>query len=181
MIFDLIDYAFGIIKNIMYLFIYLGRYRFSFFSRISSKASVRIYDQGKVNIHKKAVIRSGCILRTHKRGVIVIGENSGLNNNCLLTSFESIIIGNNTIIGQGVKIYDHDHKYKGVSNIKKSGYLIDSVQIGNNVWIGSDCIILKGTVIEDNCVIAAGSIVSGTINKNSLYIQKRNKTIVDNI
>jgi len=35
------------------------------------------------------------------------------------------------------------------------------VIIGNNVWIGSKVIILKGAKIGDNSIIAAGSVVLG--------------------
>lgn len=42
------------------------------------------------------------------------------------------------------------------------------VSIGNNVWLGARCIILKGVTIGDNSVIAAGSVVSGAIPENSL-------------
>lgn len=38
-----------------------------------------------------------------------------------------------------------------------------AVNIGNNVFIGANALILKGSVIGDNSVIGAGSVVSGTI------------------
>lgn len=177
MIFDLFDYILGLLKSTLYFVFYIGKYKFSYFSKISSKSSIRIYNQSRVILKRNVVIRSGSMLRTHKNGCISIGKNSGLNNNCLLTSFESIAIGENTIIGQGVKIYDHDHVYNTTDTIRNAGFTTAPVIIGNNVWIGSDSIILKGSVIEDNCVIAAGSIVTGIVPEKSLYIQKRNKNI----
>jgi acetyltransferase-like isoleucine patch superfamily enzyme len=41
--------------------------------------------------------------------------------------------------------------------------------LGNNVWIGGNVIILKGTRIGDNSVISAGSVVSGRIPKNQVW------------
>lgn len=41
------------------------------------------------------------------------------------------------------------------------------------MWIGANTVILRGTVIGDNCVIAAWSIVSGTIPRGTLFVQKR--------
>lgn len=178
MLFDLFDYSLGLIKNIVYFLVYHGNYMFKTMSKFSSKAQIRIYNQGKIKISSNTVVRSGCILRVHNTGTIILGKGSGLNNNCLLTAFDSIEIGENTILGQGVKIYDHDHIYKRVENIRRSGFETKKVTIGNNVWIGSDCIILKGTVIGDNCVIAAGSIVNGEITNGTLFMQKRSKSVV---
>lgn len=52
------------------------------------------------------------------------------------------------------------------------------MHIGKNVWIGAGCIILKGTTIGDNCVIAAGSIVTGNVESNNIYVQKKETTIL---
>ena len=43
------------------------------------------------------------------------------------------------------------------------------VEIGKNVWTGASCVILPGTVIGDNSVIAAGSVVRGTIPPGELW------------
>ena len=82
------------------------------------------------------------------------------------------MIGDNTIFGPNVVIYDNDH-------IIRDGKIIDNefetepVIIGANVWIGAGAIILKGAVIEDNCVIAAGSVVTRKVESNNIMIQKR--------
>lgn len=39
--------------------------------------------------------------------------------------------------------------------------------------LGGGCIILSGTEIEDDVVIAAGSIVNGRVPSNNVYIQRR--------
>jgi acetyltransferase-like isoleucine patch superfamily enzyme len=43
------------------------------------------------------------------------------------------------------------------------------VSIGRNVWIGANCVILPGTVIGDNAVIAAGAVVRGIVPANELW------------
>lgn len=44
----------------------------------------------------------------------------------------------------------------------------EPIHIGNNVWIGMNVIILKGSVIGDNCVVAAGSVVKGVFPDNAI-------------
>ena len=56
---------------------------------------------------------------------------------------------------------------------RKQGYTSNKVKIGNNVWIGSNTLILPGVEIGDNVVVAAGSIVTKSINDNIIFIQKK--------
>ncbi len=44
------------------------------------------------------------------------------------------------------------------------------VNIGNNVWIGINAIILKGTSIGDHSVVGAGAVVKGAFPPYSLII-----------
>ena len=62
--------------------------------------------------------------------------------------------------------------------IKMGQYKTASVEIGNNVWIGANAVILRGTKIGNNAVIAAGAVVKGIVPANSVFIQKRETKIV---
>ena len=44
------------------------------------------------------------------------------------------------------------------------------INIGNNVWIGINAIILKGTKIGDHSIVGAGSVVKGEFPPYSLII-----------
>ena len=57
--------------------------------------------------------------------------------------------------------------------MKAGKYKTGSIEIGNNVWIGANTIILRGTKIGDNAVIAAGSIVKGEVPTGAVIVQKR--------
>lgn len=175
MIFDLLDYVFGWIKLLIYKIVGLKHLQFHLFVKFSAHAKLRIYNKGKIIIGNNAVVRSGCILRVHERGIIELGDGVGLNNNCLLTAFQKITIGDYSIIGQGVKIYDHDHDYGKDEKIRYAGHKTASVSIGSNTWIGSGVIILKGTTIGDNCVIGAGTIIKEDIPSNTIVYQERKK------
>ena len=41
-------------------------------------------------------------------------------------------------------------------------------RIGKNVWIGANVTILKDSVIGDNCVVGAGSVVKGKYRENTV-------------
>lgn len=98
-----------------------------------------------------------------------VGRNTFFNNHCSLNALCSISIGDNCLFGEGVRIYDHNHRFSKVGlPFVLQGFKSGDVQIGSNCWIGSNVLILKGAVIGDNCVIGAGSIVSGSIPPSSL-------------
>ena len=52
------------------------------------------------------------------------------------------------------------------------------ITIGNNVWIGANTLILRGTTIGDNCVVAGGSVIRGNYPSNTVIIQKRTTEVL---
>ena len=48
------------------------------------------------------------------------------------------------------------------------GGVFGKIKIGNNVFIGINCIILSNTTVGDNCIIGAGSVVRGHFTENSI-------------
>lgn len=118
---------------------------------------------------KNITFRKNLNIMIGKTGNISIGNNVFFNNNCSIVSLGKIEIGNGTIFGECVKIYDHNHRFSDPNvSIKKQGYSIGKIKIGSHCWIGSNVVILKNAVIEDNCVIGAGCIVSGTVKKGTI-------------
>ncbi|MBH0055744.1 acyltransferase [Pseudoalteromonas sp. SWXJZ94C] len=101
-------------------------------------------------------------------GEIVIGDDVFINNYSSMTSRGKIKIGNNTLIGESVKIYDHDHIFNQQALIKNQGFKVGIVNIGSNVWIGSNVTILRGTTIGNNCVVGAGCVLKGNYPDGSL-------------
>lgn len=63
--------------------------------------------------------------------------------------------------------------------VKAMHFKTSPIVIGNNVWIAANSIILRGSNIGDNAVIAAGSIVKGTVPANTLYLQKKSKELIE--
>ena len=51
-------------------------------------------------------------------------------------------------------------------------YKCAPISIGNNVWIGANSVILRGSSIGDGVVIGAGSVVKGSVPAKTIYIQK---------
>ena len=66
-----------------------------------------------------------------RRGGVFVGNNCFFNNYCTLASRAGITIGDGTIFGENVKVYDHNHCYKDVNvSIKYQGYTEAPIVIG---------------------------------------------------
>ncbi|WP_143450139.1 acyltransferase, partial [Lactobacillus crispatus] len=82
---------------------------------------------------------------------------------------DKVTIGDNTLFGENVKIYDHNHRFNKINiPIEKQGYSVKAVTIGKHCWIGSNVVILKGVTIGDNCIIGAGCVVSENVPENTI-------------
>lgn len=132
-----------------------------------------MYGNG-VKVGKKSFFYPGCNLLIEHKGKVEIGNNCFFNRNCSINALGKIRIGSDCIFGESVKIYDHNHKIdKANKAFRLQGFNIGTIEIGNNVWVGSNTIILPNVKIGNNVVIAAGSIVTKSIEDDVVFIQKR--------
>jgi len=106
-----------------------------------------------------------------KDAKVKIGDGVFFNNNCSISCLSCIVVGANSIFGENVKIYDHNHIYKDLLNlIKLQGFTCDPIGIGSNCWIGSNVVILKGVNIGDGCVIGSGCVIYKDIESGSVIV-----------
>jgi maltose O-acetyltransferase len=97
-----------------------------------------------------------------------IGKRSTFNDWCWFNARYGIEIGDDVAIGPKVLIHSVDHVIKNIK-INQNANFTNRVEgkkviIGNDVWIGANVTILKGSVIPNKVVIGAGTIIT---EKNS--------------
>lgn len=104
------------------------------------------------------------ILDTLKGGHISIGKDCGFSS-VVISSKSSVKIGDRVLVGGNVRIFDHD--YHSLDHCKRGtcddikDVRTSPIEIGDDVFVGTGTIILKGTKIGDRSVVAAGSVVFG--------------------
>jgi acetyltransferase-like isoleucine patch superfamily enzyme len=137
----------------------------------------------KIIFGKKFTFRKGfSLIIDGENAKVIIGNNVFFNNFCTVAAMESIKIGNNTIFGENVKIYDHNHQFKDPSiAIKEQGYTSAKIIIGENCWIASNVVILKGVTIGDHSVVGAGTVVYKDVPENSVLLSKQEQIINSSI
>ena len=159
--------------NTMKLFCY-KRLKFKMIERISPNVVIDIDKESKCILGNKVRIHSGSRITSAKGGIVEIGSNARINNNCRIACRDHILIEEGVEFGPGIIVYDHDHDYRVEGGIKAGEYVTSPVRIGKNTWIGANTIILSGTEIGENCVVGAGCIIKGKYQNNQLIVQKRN-------
>lgn len=112
-----------------------------------------------------------------EHGKLDLGNNVGIGAGNRIICRDSIKIGNDTIIGPNVMIYDHDHLFSHETGVNRREYRTAEISIGDRCWIGANTVILRGTQIGDNCIIGAGSVIKGVFPNGSKIIQKRENII----
>lgn len=109
-------------------------------------------------------------------GNIIIGNNSriGLAN----TIIGPVEIGDNVNLGQNVVVSGLNHNYANVEkNIDGQGITKKLITIKNDVLIGANSVILAGVTIEPHSYIAAGSIVTKSVDSYTLVAGNPAKAI----
>jgi acetyltransferase-like isoleucine patch superfamily enzyme len=132
--------------------------------RIENNVLLNSRNQGyHINMHSSVKLRA-----IGQSAVISIGENSRIHGACILAT-QRVKIGKNCLIAANTQIFDnsgHDLSFPDVEN--RINTIGDSkpIVIGDNVWIGANCIILPGVSIGNGSVIAAGSVVVKDVPQN---------------
>lgn len=162
---ELLNNLFYKMKYLMNANVKLALFRVPIFTQMEFDRKSNVCIE-KIGINKNVSIR------VREDSTLLIKEGVSINNGTIITCRDSITIGKNVLIGPNVMIFDHDHDYRS-QNIKDN-FLTNSIAIEDNVWIGANSVILKGTCIGKNSIIAAGSIVRGTIPENVVVYDKRN-------
>lgn len=107
----------------------------------------------------EAFIGHGSKISIGKEGKIIFGNNFRMSAESSLASRKGITFGDNCLVSWDTLIIDTDY-HKIYDEDGKQLNENREILIGNNVWIGCRCLILKGAKIPSGCVIGANSVVN---------------------
>lgn len=169
------------------------KYRINAGSGFTCKGYIHLINNGNIsigkNVHINSSLRSNPVFgvgRTsivcNKNASIEIGDDVGISNATIFCE-NKITIGNRTLIGSGVKIWDLDfHSISCFVRLKEGDRGQSSpVFIGDDCFIGAGSIILKGVFIGNKAVIGAGSVVTKNVPTGEIWAGNPAKKISENI
>ena len=100
-------------------------------------------------------------------GDVIIGDYTriGLHN----TIIGPVTIGSHVNLAQGITITALNHNFDNPNKrIDEQGVNTTPVNVGNDIWIGANAVVLPGVTIGDHSVVAAGAVVTKDVPPHSL-------------
>jgi acetyltransferase-like isoleucine patch superfamily enzyme len=149
--------------------ILLGIGNVGIFDKRECRGLLELSEKSNIIFEGKARLGNG--FKLSSSGKVIFGENFTLTANSTIYCSNEIIFGNDVLVSWETLIMDSDiHK---IFHDGSQTNISVPINIGNHVWIGCRCTLLKGITIADGNIIGANTI----INKSTL---KKNKVIVGN-
>ena len=127
---------------------------------------------GNVSIGDGCSISSNSYIGTALGGRVEIGNRCHIGKmNQIGSSGSKVIIADDCIFAPFVSITDGIHAFKDKSLIiKNSPVLTSSIEIGANVWLGSEVMVMQGVEIGSGAVIGAKALVKNNIPANAVAV-----------
>lgn len=126
--------------------------------QIAGPENVRL--GASVSLHGNTYINA-----TGERGHVTIGDETHVDQFCVLYGQGGLAIGRACAIAAGVTIYSQSNQYghDPAARIIDQPAVFAPVTIGDDVWIGARAVILPGVTIGDHAVIGAGAVVRSDV------------------
>jgi len=136
---------------------------------------------GEVVFNGRAFIMHGCKINVGEKGKLTFGENFNMSTEVAIVAEKQITIGNNSGISWESLVMDTDFHHIFDENGQVFNHPKEVI-IGDNVWVGCRCTILKGANLPDGSIIAAGSLVTKKlVGNNSIFGGNPMRVLKENI
>jgi acetyltransferase-like isoleucine patch superfamily enzyme len=137
-------------------------------ARISPLADIEDSQRGtRIVIEDDVVIDAFVKLKAAGgSGDVVIGRGTVINSGCVLYTGNGIHIGCNVLIAANCTLAPTNHAFADPDRpIREQGFQPSrgGILIGDDVWIGANCVLLDGTTIGNGAIIGAASLLRGVL------------------
>ena len=112
-----------------------------------------------------------CKIYASESSEILIGRNVSFNSNVMINARGKgkIFIGNNVLIGPNVVLRSSNHSFETSElPIIDQGMTDGEIVVNDDVWIGSNAVILPNCNIGSGVIIGAGAVVTSDIAPNTI-------------
>lgn len=138
-----------------------------------------LYIDGNLIIKGNAFLAHGMKLDIREGGMLILGKDFNSTGKSEIICMKKIEFGDDCTISWDTLFMDSD-----AHTIMHDNQIINKnqeIKIGNHCWIGCRAMILKGVYLEENTIVAAGSIISKSCEEKNSIIASKGKVIKNNI
>jgi serine acetyltransferase len=101
--------------------------------------------------------------------IVRIGDRVNVGRRCAIVARRRIEIGDDVTFASDVYVTDHNHRYDDPDTpVARQWVDAEPVSIGAGSWLGARAVVLPGTTIGRNVVVAAGAVVRGDVPDHSV-------------
>src|ERR1700710_2857945 len=144
------------------------RWRTDGFLFLGRGLELEIAAKGRVDFGRFVWIGDKTKIRCHE-GSVEIGAKTVLGQECTISAYGRVRIGEQCVIADRAMFIDFDHGVVEVERpIRKQGIYTREVEVGNNVWIGYGACILRGVRVGDNSIVGTNSVVTKDVPANAV-------------
>ncbi len=120
--------------------------------------------KGRVELGDGCVIGGNVVLRTHKKGRIILEDGVEVADYALMQVNDTLRIGTQSYIGPHCVIRDTNHLMRGTDvHWRLSPHITQTITIGKHCFVAARCYLMPGVTLADGAVVAPGSIVTRDI------------------
>jgi acetyltransferase-like isoleucine patch superfamily enzyme len=113
-------------------------------------------------------IGDGSKIRCHE-GVVEIGAKTVMGQECTISAYRRVRIGEQCVIADRAMFIDFDHGVVEVERpIRVQGIYMRECVIGSNVWVGYGACFLRGVRVGDNSIVGTNSVVTRNVPVNAV-------------
>jgi acetyltransferase-like isoleucine patch superfamily enzyme len=135
---------------------------------LGRKLELHVEPRGEIRFGRFVWIGDGTKIRCHE-GLVEIGAKSVLGQECTISAYQRVRIGEQCVIADRAMFIDFDHGVVEVERpIRLQGIYKRNVEVGNNVWIGYGACILRGVRVGDNSIIGTNAVVTKDVPANAV-------------
>lgn len=124
--------------------------------------------QFTIVIGERALIGDGVVLAS-QGGFIELDDDVSVQDYSLIYGLGGVRVGADTRIATSSVIVAHNHVFSDRNKkIREVHAVGNGIEIGQDCWIGAGARILDGVIIGDRAVIAAGAVVTASVEPESI-------------
>jgi acetyltransferase-like isoleucine patch superfamily enzyme len=135
---------------------------------LGRRLELQIGRRGEIRFGRFVWVGDGTKIRCHE-GVVEIGDKTVLGQECTISAYQRVRIGQQCVIADRAMFIDFDHGTVEVERpIRVQGIYKRDVIIGSNVWIGYNACFLRGVRVGDNAIVGSNSVVTRDVPANAV-------------